>query len=125
MTASLEPLQVHWQLQAVMKQRGVTSIAALRRKLDGHYPFISEVQLGRIVKQLPERMNMPLLAALCHALDCEPNDLLYWGTSPPPTSFSGTQRKAMPASSPSQETIERLRGPAFRVFSRPKEDGLS
>lgn len=109
--------RVYWRLRAIMAERNVASIAALRRKLSDHYPIISDVQLGRIVSHLPERMNMSLLVALCHALDCSPHDLLYWGTSPPSLPAANTSRPSAPRPVPTQQAIERLRGPSFKVFS--------
>jgi len=112
---------VHWRLRDVMKERGIASVAALRRSLVGHYPFISDVQLGRIVNHLPERMNMPLLEALCHALECSPSDLMHWGTSAPTPSTTDPRDAPARATTPSPEIIDRLKGPAFSVFSRTSE----
>ncbi|MGN7918764.1 helix-turn-helix domain-containing protein [Lysobacter sp. 22409] len=116
--SSLLP-RVHWRLRDVMAERGVPSVAALRRRLKDYYPFISDVQLGRVVNHLPERMNMPLLIALCHALECTPVDLMHWGTCAPaaPCDKPASFRKAAPELSP--EDIARLKGPAFKVFALP------
>lgn len=117
--------RVHWRLREVMTERGVPSVAALRRHLKDHYPFISDVQLGRVVNHLPERMNMPLLVALCHALECAPSDLMHWGTSALATSRDTPVRTPKAVSAPSPEEIARLRGPAFKVFMLPSEEATS
>lgn len=118
----LSPLlpRVHWRLREVMAERDVASVAALRRRLKDHYPFISEVQLGRVVSHLPERMNMPLLVALCHALECTPSDLMHWGATP----FVKPENvPRAPKAAPTPEAIARLKGPAFKVFTIPEEAG--
>lgn len=126
MTTSIQSQpRMYWRLRAVMMERNVTSIAALRRKLSNHYPFISEVQLGRIVGHMPERMNMALLIALCRTLECSPHDLMHWGTSPPPTPTGKTPRPRSPRQALTQEEIERLRGPSFRVFSNVTDEKVS
>jgi len=115
--------RVYWRLREVMAERGVPSVAALRRRLKDHYPFISEVQLGRVVGQLPERLNMALLIALCHALECTPSDLLHWGTCAPPLPTDKPARARKPPRELPPEEIARLKGPAFTVFALPpKED---
>lgn len=115
--------QVYWRLREVMTERGVPSVAALRRRLKDHYPFISEVQLGRIVGQLPERLNMALLIALCHALECSPSDLLYWGACSQPVSTGRPNRRPKSPRELPAEEIARLKGPVFTVFAvPPKED---
>lgn len=115
--------RVYWRLREVMTERGVRSVAALRRLLKDHYPFISEVQLGRVVGQLPERLNMALLIALCHALECSPGDLLYWGASEQPVSTDKPNRAPKSPRKLPPEEIARLKGPAFTVFAlAPKEE---
>lgn len=115
--------RVYWQLREVMAERGVPSVAALRRLLKDHYPLISEVQLGRVVGQLPERLNMGLLIALCHALECTPSDLLHWGTCAPPLPTDKPVRARKPPRDLPPDEIARLKGPAFTVFALPtKED---
>lgn len=114
---------VHWRLREVMDERGVRSVAALRRLLNDHYPFISEVQLGRVVSRLPERMNMPLFIALCRALECTPSDLMHWGTSAV-VEPGNAPRAPKTERAPSPEEIARLKGPAFKVFTpSSKESG--
>ncbi|WP_082576373.1 helix-turn-helix transcriptional regulator [Lysobacter sp. Root604] len=117
--------RVFWRLREVMTERGVPSVAALRRLLKNHYPFISEVQLGRVVNHVPERMNMALLIALCHALECTPSDLLHWGTCVPASPNDKPTRAHKPAREPSMEDIARLKGPAFTVFTSERKENAS
>ena len=111
----------HWRLRDVMSERGVLSIAGLQRRLLDHYPAISQVQLSRIAQDLPARLNVPLLAALCHALECAPTDLLHWSVDPP-TKDAVNPRQPRARPEPTVDDITRLLGPSYTVLQAPSRE---
>lgn len=67
---------LHWHLHALMLRKGFRSTASLHRALKERGILISQVQLARMVKELPVRLNTHLLLSLCTVLDCAPGQLL-------------------------------------------------
>ena len=65
-----------WQLRQVMAQHGLYSTTDLHPLLVERGVELSAAQVYRLVTQPPERLNMRVLAAICDALDCTPNDLI-------------------------------------------------
>uniref|UniRef100_A0A6M3LKC7 Putative DNA binding, helix-turn-helix domain containing protein n=1 Tax=viral metagenome TaxID=1070528 RepID=A0A6M3LKC7_9ZZZZ len=57
----------------MLRVRDMTQVE-LARKLDVHQQYIN-----RLAGEHPARFNMKTLDRLCHALDCQPGDLLERG----------------------------------------------
>lgn len=70
------PPRLIWRLRVMMAERDIRTTTDLRRRLQAAGVTISSQQLGRIVNDLPDRLNTELLGALLDVLDCEPGDLL-------------------------------------------------
>jgi len=65
-----------WRLEDRMHQSGIHSGAQLRDALAGEGISLSTSQIHRLIKQRPERLNLEVLAALCHVCDCRVEDLI-------------------------------------------------
>lgn len=65
-----------WRLRQVMAARGLFSTTDLHPLLAERGVELSATQVYRLVTQSPERLNMRVLAAVCDALVCTPNDLI-------------------------------------------------
>lgn len=65
-----------WKLRQLMATRGLFSTTDLQPLLVERGVELSAAQVYRLVTSAPERLNMRVLAAVCDALDCTPNDLI-------------------------------------------------
>lgn len=65
-----------WRLEEQMHERGIHQITALQRELTAHGIDLSSSQIHRLVTQVPERLNLEVLSALCEILSCSPSDLV-------------------------------------------------
>lgn len=65
-----------WRLREVMATRGIFTASDLSPLLAERGIDLSSVQVWRLVTQIPERLSLPVLAALCDALDVTPADLI-------------------------------------------------
>lgn len=105
-----------WQLSERMRDAGISSVAELHRRLEQDRVLISEVQLGRIVREMPVRLNMGVFSALCRVLACSPGDILNVGERKDTTNQvapATTKRSRRPQLSAKE--IRRLVGPAFKL----------
>lgn len=67
---------IDWKLREVMASRGMFATTDLVPLLEARGVHLSVTQVYRLVTQVPERLNMRVLAAACDALDCTPADLV-------------------------------------------------
>lgn len=113
--------ELQWTLRARMQHAGIVSIAELHRRLDAERVLISQVQLGRLVQEMPTRLNIPLLEALCRVLQCTPGELLCWNVPDHPAS-PDAERSPKRTRHPvyTSEQIQRLVGPRFKLHSRER-----
>lgn len=65
-----------WRLRQVMAAHGLFSTTDLAPLLVERGVELSAAQIYRLVTSAPERLNMRVLAAVCDALQCTPNDLI-------------------------------------------------
>jgi hypothetical protein len=65
-----------WRLREVMAARGLFTAADLVPLLAGRGITLSPVQVWRLVTQTPERLSLPVLAALCDILDVTAEQLI-------------------------------------------------
>jgi DNA-binding Xre family transcriptional regulator len=65
-----------WRLRELMAARGMFATTDLHPHLAERGIEISAIQVYRLVAQVPERLNLTILAALCDILDCTPADLI-------------------------------------------------
>jgi len=65
-----------WRLREVMATKGMFNASDLASPLAEHGISLSSVQVWRLVTQTPERLSLPVLAALCDILDVTPAQLI-------------------------------------------------
>jgi len=100
-----------WKLEERMHGRGIHQITALQRELAIHGIDLSSSQIHRLVTQVPERLNLEVLAALCEILACSPADLVE---------VHAAERKRAAASSNVVDMATTIRPKRARV-TRPRD----
>jgi DNA-binding Xre family transcriptional regulator len=65
-----------WHLRRLMADRDMYATTDLRPLLADRGVVLSREQVYRLVTQVPERLSLHTLAALCDILDCGPGDLV-------------------------------------------------
>ena len=67
---------IEWKLRQLMAAHGMFSTTDLMPLLVERGVTLSATQVYRLVTQPPERLNVKVLAAVCDAMGCTPNDLI-------------------------------------------------
>ena len=65
-----------WRLREVMAAHGLWQTTELRPLLAERGVELSSAQVFRLVAQVPERLSLTTLAALCDIFSCTPDDLI-------------------------------------------------
>lgn len=65
-----------WRLREVMAGRGIYTAAEMAPLLADRGINLSAVQVWRMITGTPERLSLPVLAALCDILEVTPTDLI-------------------------------------------------
>jgi hypothetical protein len=65
-----------WRLREVMAAAGLFNASDLEPLLAERDITLSSVQVWRLVTQVPERLSLPVLAALCDIFDVTPAQLI-------------------------------------------------
>jgi DNA-binding Xre family transcriptional regulator len=65
-----------WHLRARMAERGMFATTDLLAPLAQRGIKLSREQVYRLVAQVPQRLSLATLAALCDILGCQPGDLI-------------------------------------------------
>ena len=65
-----------WRLREVMAAAGLFNASDLEPLLADRGITLSSVQVWRLVTQVPERLSLPVLAALCDIFDVTPDRLI-------------------------------------------------
>jgi DNA-binding Xre family transcriptional regulator len=65
-----------WRLREMMAAAGMFAATDLEPHLQDRGITLSSVQVWRLVTQTPERLSLPVLAALCDIFACTPADLI-------------------------------------------------
>jgi DNA-binding Xre family transcriptional regulator len=76
-----------WMLRDLMADHGLFATTALVPLLASRGIELSASQVHRLVTQEPERLSLPILAALCDIFECTPNELIQV------TALSGNTRQ--------------------------------
>lgn len=82
-------VRYRWRLREVMALHGLFMTTDLAPLLASRGINLSPSQIHRIVVGTPERMSMPVLAALCDIFQTDPNDLIVIDAEPAHTSRPG------------------------------------
>ena len=83
-----------WHLRRLMAEAGMFATTDMGPRLSARGIDLSREQVYRLVTGVPERLSLPVLAALCDILDCGPGDLIEPVRKP--------ARKEEPAGEPAQ-----------------------
>jgi DNA-binding Xre family transcriptional regulator len=81
MLAERRQVRYLWRLREVMASRGLFSTTALIPLLVERGIELSAVQVWRLVTGTPERLSLPVLAALCDILEVTPSELIVTSAS--------------------------------------------
>ena len=65
-----------WHLRRLMAEAGMFATTDMGAPLAARGITLSREQVYRLVTGIPERLSLPVLAALCDILDCGPGDLI-------------------------------------------------
>ena len=76
MRAAARQVSYQWRLREVMAAHGLFNATDLVPLLTERGITLSSVQVWRLVTQVPERLSLPILAALCDILEVTPADLI-------------------------------------------------
>lgn len=76
MSRRIRRIGYRWHLRQVMATRGMFATTDLQPHLAERGVELSSVQIYRLVVQIPERLNLQTLAALCDILGCTPAELI-------------------------------------------------
>ncbi len=87
---------IKWRLKVLLAERDIDTATDLQRRLREIGIEISAVQLSRIIKEAPARLNMEVLYGLITVLQCDIGDLIHveW----PEGSDPGQKVKSIPRS---------------------------
>jgi DNA-binding Xre family transcriptional regulator len=69
-------MSYYWQLRERMAQQGLWKTTDLAPLLAERGVHLSSTQVYRLVVNIPERLSLDVLAALCDVLACDPGDLI-------------------------------------------------
>lgn len=69
-------ISYHWRLREVMAAHGMFATTDLVTPLRERGIDLSVSQIHRLVTGAPERLSLPVLAALCDIFDCTPAELI-------------------------------------------------
>ncbi len=74
--AAKRKVSYQWRLREVMAAAGLFNASDLEPLLADRGITLSSVQVWRLVTQVPERLSLPVLAALCDIFDVTPDRLI-------------------------------------------------
>lgn len=69
-------ISYQWKLRELMASRSLFTVPQVMPHLAARGISLSASQVHRLVSGTPERLSLPVLAALCDILDCTPADLI-------------------------------------------------
>ena len=73
---SRKTVSYRWHLRRLMAEAGMFATTDMVPPLAARGITLSREQVYRLVTGVPERLSLPVLAALCDILDCGPGDLI-------------------------------------------------
>lgn len=95
----MRALSYDWHLRQVMANRGLFTTTSLSPLLAERGVHLSPAQVHRLVTQVPERLSLKVLVALCDALECTSTDLIEPQViAKPKRATAGANRSPSPTS---------------------------
>ena len=74
--ATSRPVGYRWRLAELMDAHGMRSTVELGPLLAKRGVLLSDVQVYRLAREIPERLHLRTLAALCDIFDCTSSELI-------------------------------------------------
>ena len=112
--AARRQVSYQWRLREVMAAAGLFNASDLEPLLAGRGITLSSVQVWRLVTQTPERLSLPVLAALCDIFGVTPAQLIA-------TRAENIPARRRAASSGSKDSVADLN--ALRPVRAPRVPG--
>lgn len=72
----MDQVKYHWHLRRRMAAHNLWKATDLIPLLRERGVSLSTAQVSRLVAEVPERLSLRILVALCDILDCSPADLI-------------------------------------------------
>lgn len=69
-------MKMEWNLRVLMAQHRIASATELMRRLDTVGVQLSTSQASRIVKEMPNRLSVPLVRGILEVFQCDISDLI-------------------------------------------------
>ena len=89
-------MEIRWRLRMAAAQREVWTGAQLKRLLSERAGLeLSSASISALLTKRPSQIKLGTLAALCTALQCQPNDLIEVDTTPAVIPARSTKRDAV------------------------------
>ena len=79
-----------WRLREVMAVHGMFTVTELMQPLRDRGIDLSASQVHRLASGTPERLSLPVLAALCDIFTCTPAELIATSAQDTPTRKTAT-----------------------------------
>ena len=106
-----------WHLRRLMAEQGMFATTDLQPHLAERGITLSSVQVYRLVAQVPERLNLNVLVALCDVLGCSPTELIE------PVQVARPKRARRAAGDTDPQPAPRSVRPTRARVSREKKNG--
>jgi DNA-binding Xre family transcriptional regulator len=98
-----------WRLREIMASRGLFTTTHLAPLLAERGITLSASQIHRLVTGTPERLSLPVLAALCDLLEVTPAELIVTSAENAPTRKTATATGPAPVAGPAELRPTRAR----------------
>jgi len=106
-------MKLEWNLRVLMAQHHIASATELMRRLDAVGVQLSTSQASRIVKEMPNRLSVPLVRGILKVFRCDISDLII-------VEHDAGEEKIKPikqASQPTKKVTQRVQ----QHIAEPKE----
>jgi DNA-binding Xre family transcriptional regulator len=97
-----------WHLRQIMAAHGMFATTDLIPLLAARRVVLSREQVYRLVAQIPERLSLATLAALCGIFECTPGDLIEVIAAPRTTTKTATPGAPPRAARPLRARVLRV-----------------
>ena len=98
-----------WRLREIMASRGLFTTTHLAPLLAERGITLSASQIHRLVTGTPERLSLPVLAALCDLLEVTPAELIVTSAENPTTRKTAAATGPAPVAGPAELRPTRAR----------------
>ena len=100
-------MSYRWHLRQLMADQELFQTSQLAPRLAERGIHLSREQVYRLVTQMPQRLSLDTLAALCDILGCSPNDLIEIVEEPAEIAKPGAGGRGKTGAQPARRTTVR------------------